>query len=286
MLATKAICPNSMGEAACRSFESGSRILSVKRQLRLNRGQPKRLHLSVQRKAFVEVLRQGFGSCRIARHGKRKRGFDLDTLTRGSELQGLLPLSASLPQRLPNAASRKSGILLPDCPTFLAVSADGGVHRPLGQFPRLAQMTSVCFGVGCERKPKVLIVRLARKPQLLFRHRSGVRPEKSQSIESNVENEIIQFSRLRLLDDLSRFIEALQGERRVGEILVCCLFIRCEAKALRECTSVAFSYCPRRAKHSPDRRVRRCLAGSSRSPPDTSVPLSPVPRLRSDSSQR
>src|SRR6185295_13469558 len=44
--------------------ECGSGILSIKGQLRLNRGQPKRLHLSVQRKASIEVLRQRFGSCR------------------------------------------------------------------------------------------------------------------------------------------------------------------------------------------------------------------------------
>ena len=31
---------------------------------------------------------------------------------------------------------------------------------------------------------------------------------------------IIQFSRLRLVDDLPRFVEALQGKGVVGEILV------------------------------------------------------------------
>jgi hypothetical protein len=35
--------------------------------LRLNRWQPERLHLRVQRKAFTQVLRQGFRSGRFAR---------------------------------------------------------------------------------------------------------------------------------------------------------------------------------------------------------------------------
>src|ERR1700675_3345088 len=39
----------------CRSLhciQGGSRILFIQRQLRMNRNQPKRLHLGVQRKAF------------------------------------------------------------------------------------------------------------------------------------------------------------------------------------------------------------------------------------------
>ena len=81
-------------------------------------------------------------------------------------------------------------------------------------------MTAIRLGVGCERKSKVLILGLARKPLLLFRHRGGVRPEKGKSIESIVQYAIIQFSRLRLVNDLPRFVEALQGKGVVGEILV------------------------------------------------------------------
>ena len=81
-------------------------------------------------------------------------------------------------------------------------------------------MTAIRLGVGCERQSKVLVLGLARKPLLLFRHRRGVRPEKGKSIESIVEYEIIQFSRLRLVDDLPRFVEALQGKSVVGEICV------------------------------------------------------------------
>ncbi len=153
---TNRICPNSMGEAACRAFRASSRILFVQRQLRLNRRQPKRLHLGVQWEAFPQVLCQGFGSCRIARHGKRKRGFDLDALTRGSKLQSLC---RCLPRFRSIAVSgfSQSSIRLPDCPIFLAVRPDGGVHSPLGQFPRLAQMTAIRLGVGCQRKSTVLV---------------------------------------------------------------------------------------------------------------------------------
>src|SRR3989442_1505751 len=92
-------------------------------------------------------------------------------------------------------------------------------------------MTRVCLGVGCEREPIVLF-RLARKPLLLFRHGRGIRPEKSQSIESIVEYVNIQFSRLRLLDYLSGFVEALQGKQAVDKINVWGHIIRGKAEAL------------------------------------------------------
>src|SRR2546427_2832221 len=92
-------------------------------------------------------------------------------------------------------------------------------------------MTRVCLGVGCEREPIVLF-RLARKPLLLFRHGRGIRPEKSQSIESIVEYVNIQFSRLRLLDYLPHFIEALQGKHGVDKVYVWGRIIWGEAEAL------------------------------------------------------
>ena len=73
-------------------------------------------------------------------------------------------------------------------------------------------MTGIGLGVRCESQSKVLILGLACKPLLLFRHRRGVRPEEGQSIESIVEYVIIQLSRLRVVEDLSRFVETLQGE--------------------------------------------------------------------------
>jgi len=102
----------------------------------------------------------------------------------------------------------QSSIRLPYGPIFFAVRPDSRIHRPFGQFPRLAQMTSIRLGVGCERQSKVFFG-LARKPLLLFRHCGGVRPEKGESIESIVECEIIQFSRLRLVNALSRLVETL-----------------------------------------------------------------------------
>ena len=142
-------------------------------------------------------------------------------------------------------------------------------------------MTGIRLGVGCERKSKVLILGLARKPLLLFRHRRGVRPEKGKSVESIVEYAIIQFSRLRLVDDLPRFVEALQGKGVVGEIRVRTHTIRRKAQGLpRDLRGLLIL--PLCGVHFAQ-IVVRCWrpAGSSQSPPDTSGPLYPVPRLHS-----
>src|SRR5205085_11600463 len=113
-------------------------------------------------------------------------------------------------------------------PTFFIVRSDGRVHSPLGQFPGFANMTDIRLGVGCEPKSDVLIFGLARIPLLLLRHGRGVRPEKGKSIESTVQSEIIYFSRLRLVDDLPRLLEALQGKAVDGEIGVQIRSIRCK----------------------------------------------------------
>jgi hypothetical protein len=70
-----------MDEAACKGSQRGSRVLFIQSQMRLNRKQPERLHLSVQRESFPQVLRQSLGSCRIARHGEYKRSFALYNLS-------------------------------------------------------------------------------------------------------------------------------------------------------------------------------------------------------------
>src|SRR4029077_2505379 len=75
--------PQLDGGSSLRSIQGGSRILFVQRQLCLNRRQPKRLHLSVQRVAFPQVLGQGLGSRRLASHCKRQRGFHPGALTFG-----------------------------------------------------------------------------------------------------------------------------------------------------------------------------------------------------------
>src|SRR3984957_10218732 len=74
------------GPQAC---DRGSRILPVERELRLDCGQPKRLHLRIDWTAFVQILRQRFGSRDIACHGKGKGSFDLHALTRWHQLQSL-----------------------------------------------------------------------------------------------------------------------------------------------------------------------------------------------------
>src|SRR5580704_1377117 len=54
--------PQLNGGSRLEGIQGESGILSVQRQLRSNRRQPKRLHLRVQREAFPQVLRQEFGS--------------------------------------------------------------------------------------------------------------------------------------------------------------------------------------------------------------------------------
>src|SRR6266852_8605369 len=93
-------------------------------------------------------------------------------------------------------------------------------------------MASIRFGVGCERQSKVLICGLAPKPLLLFRHRRRVRPDKGKGVESIAEYKIIYFSRLRLVNDLPRLVETLQGEQAVGKVCVGGGIIWGEAEAL------------------------------------------------------
>src|ERR1039458_1133190 len=110
----------------------------------------------------------------------------LDALTRGGQLQSLC---SGLPRFRRIAISRlfEGSIRLRGCTTLFVVGSDGRVHRPLGHFPRLAHMTSVCLGVGCQSKALVLVTGLARKPLLLFRHRRRVRADKGKTIESTAE---------------------------------------------------------------------------------------------------
>ena len=112
------------------------------------------------------------------------------------------------------------GIRLPYCPSFLVVRPDGGVHSPLGQFPRFGKTTSIRLSFGCERQSKRVIFGLALYPLLLFRHRTEVPASKGKNIGINVEAEIIQFSDLGLLDNPPGFVEALQGKSVVGETYV------------------------------------------------------------------
>jgi hypothetical protein len=61
----------------------------MERQLRLNRGQPKQLHLGIQQETFPQLSRQGFGSHCVAYPRKRKCGFGCCALARRSKLESL-----------------------------------------------------------------------------------------------------------------------------------------------------------------------------------------------------
>src|ERR1700728_5034912 len=99
-----------------------------------------------------------------------------------------------------------------DRPAFLVVRSHVVIDNPLGQFPRLANMTDIGLCIRCERKCPVLVIGLTCQPPLQFCHCCGVRPEKGKSIPSAVEWSIIHFSRLRVVDDLPRFVKSLQGK--------------------------------------------------------------------------
>src|SRR5215471_16355745 len=72
-----------------RVMQNVSLVVSPNRQLCANSAQPKRLHLGIEPKPLVQILRQGLSSPRFTCHGKRQRSFGLDALTCRSKLQGL-----------------------------------------------------------------------------------------------------------------------------------------------------------------------------------------------------
>jgi len=78
-------------------------------------------------------------------------------------------------------------------------------------------MTAIGLCIGGQRQSKVLFGP-ARKPLLLFRHPRSVRTEEGKSVESWVEENWIDFSRLRLVDHLPRLVKTLQCEAIVGKI--------------------------------------------------------------------
>src|SRR5947207_9948862 len=86
--------------------------------------------------------------------------------------------------------------------------------------------------VVVERQSPILKLWLSCKPMLLFGHRGRVCPEKGKIIERTVKHKIIHFSCPRLVDDLPRFVEALQSKGVVGEVGVRIFSIRCKARAL------------------------------------------------------
>jgi hypothetical protein len=187
------------------------------------------LHLRVQWEAFPQVLCQGLGSYRIARHGKRKRGFAFGTLTRGSKLQDLCRYLPSF-LRIAVSGSLKSSIRQIVRAAFFVVLSYCGVNSPLGQFPRLAKATNKSLSIGCERKALVLVIGLARKPLLLFRHRGRIRAEEGKNVKIIVDSAAIHVAYLRLMDDLLRFVKPLHGKGVAGEIVVYSLSFRCKTQ--------------------------------------------------------
>src|SRR5215469_173468 len=124
-----------------------------------------------------------------------------------------------------------SGNLLRHCPRLLAVGTNCRIYRSLGQLARFPQMTSVCLGVGCERKPNVLF-RSAPKPLLLFCYGRRIPAKKIQSIEGIVKHEIVLVSRLHLLDGLARFVKPLRSKQAIEDVTVCVDIVRVEPQVL------------------------------------------------------
>src|ERR1039458_9302292 len=149
----------------------------------------------MQREAFVQVLCQRPCPCRVARHGKRKRGFALSALTRGSKLRGLCRCAPRF-GRIAESRFALSSNRQKDRCIFVAVRSYGRVHGPPGQFALLAKMATIGLSVGCELKHHELDG-LAYKPLLLFRHRRSIRPQEGKSVLTKMEYPINRFSPFR-----------------------------------------------------------------------------------------
>src|SRR5207244_11977032 len=103
-------------------------------------------------------------------------------------------------------------VVQPYCSGFFAVSPHGGIHGSLCEFPCPAQMAGIRLGVGCERKSKALVLRLAPKPCRLFHHGARIPGEKGQSIEPVVEWHVSQLWGLGRLQNLFGSCRAGEGE--------------------------------------------------------------------------
>src|SRR5271154_6476197 len=106
------------------------------------------MHLSIERKAFSQVLRQGFRPDPVACHRKRKGRLGNRAQTRRSKPQSLgswLPRFSSL------AIGRllKSEIRQVERPAFFVIRSNGGPHSLLRQVLSLAEMAAVRLGLGC-----------------------------------------------------------------------------------------------------------------------------------------
>ena len=110
----------------------------------------------------------------------------------------------------------QSGIRLPERSIFPVIRSNGGGHGPFGQFLRLRDLPLISLGVGRKCQSKVLVSLFACKPALLICHRSGVRIEKGESGEMNMEKVAIQFSCLGIANDLPCFVKSLLAKSIIG----------------------------------------------------------------------
>src|SRR5580704_4384696 len=156
-------------------------MVVVESQLPTNRGQPERLHLSVERKPLVQILGHGLGFSSISGQGERKACFGCCSRALGRKFErfrGALPrFCRTAEDGFPLGSNRQI-----DRSYLFVVGSYRRVYRALYEFSRLGDMANKSFGVRCERQSEVLIFGLACKPLLLFRHPGGVRAKKRESV--------------------------------------------------------------------------------------------------------
>src|ERR1700722_3783422 len=78
-------------------------------------------------------------------------------------------------------------------------------------------MANVRLGIGFERKPGILVW-LAGKPPLLFRHAGSIPSNISRGVQSLPEYKIIQVASLRPPNHAPRLVETLQSKQAECEI--------------------------------------------------------------------
>ena len=162
------------GDALCRATERRGRILAIQRQLGMNRGQPERLHLSVERVALVQRPAPMVGLPQ--RRGPWHRQAQLRPRHPG--WQGPVSNPPPLPGVIQTGCRRQPHAKRYS-PTrwrrFLTVSAYGGIHRLPAQLSGLGEMSRSTL--RCRRRAKVpmFFIGFGREPLLLFRYRRGPR---------------------------------------------------------------------------------------------------------------
>jgi hypothetical protein len=183
--------PQLDGGSSLQGIQGGGRILSVQRQLRLNRRQPKRLHLRVQREALVQGLGPAIRLAPYRPPWQTQRGFDSrrpDSREPASKPLPLLPRFRRLPKRLPQEQHSPARL-----PHFPCCPLGWRSPPPAWSVPAPCQMTGIRLGVGCERQPQFSKSGLPANHCCCSAIAGGVRPEKGKSVEIIVEYESSSF---------------------------------------------------------------------------------------------